>query len=211
MTDVGSIQLVATLVLLTIALVALLYARPTLTRTRGGKALAFIALFVLPVASIYNGFQLHFEATKTTSFCLSCHVMEPYGDSLLLEDVSYLPAGHFQNRRVDRDRACFDCHTQYTLFGDVTAKINGLKHVWVYYTGQTPDPIQLYSPYHNRECLYCHEGARRFEELHEYDMEALVSNEASCMDCHGKAHDVANVDELPKWNDSIGEILEQEP
>lgn len=211
MPELVSAEVVATLVLLTIALVGLVYARPSLTRTRGGKALAFIAVFILPVASMRYGLQLHFESTKTTSFCLSCHVMEPYGESLLVEDESYLPAGHFQNRRVERDYACFTCHTQYTLFGDITAKLNGLQHVWVYYTSQTPDPIELYTPYDNRECLYCHQGARRFEELHEYDMDALVANEASCMDCHGQAHDIANVGELPKWKDSIHEILEGEP
>lgn len=211
MTELRSAELVATLALLTIALVGLIYARPSLVRTRGGKLLAFIALFVLPIASARSGFSLHFEATKSTSFCLSCHVMEPYGETLLLEDESYLPAAHFQNGLVDREHACFTCHTQYTLFGDMAAKINGLKHVWVYYTGQTPDPIELYTPYNNRECLYCHQGGRRFEELHEHDMQTLVANEMTCMECHGSAHDVASVREAPKWKDSIEEILEWQP
>ncbi len=211
MTELVSAELVATLVLLTIGLIVLIYVRPTLTRTQGGKVLVFIALFVLPVASIRSGFRLHFEATKTTSFCLSCHVMEPYGESLLLADESYLPAAHFQNGRIDRDYACFTCHTQYTLFGDMKAKMNGLKHLWVYYTGQTPEQIELYSPYNNRECLYCHVGGRRFEELHEYDMNTLVSNERACMECHGNTHDVASVHGAAKWKDSVQEILEFKP
>lgn len=205
------VELVAILVLLTMALIALIALRPTLTRTPGGKALVFVAFFVFPLASMRAGLNIHFESTKQTSFCLSCHAMEPYGESLLLEDESYLPAAHFQNRRVDRKYACFTCHTQYTLFGDMKAKMNGLKHLWIYYTGQTPDKIELYNPYRNRECLYCHTGSRRFEELHEYDMNELVSNEISCMDCHGKAHDASTAAGAPKWNPSIHEMLEATP
>jgi len=211
MTELVSAELVATLIVLTIGLIGLIYVRPSLTRTQGGKLLAFIALFVLPIATVRNGFRVHFEATKTTSFCLSCHVMEPYGESLLLADETYLPAAHFQNGLVDRDYACFTCHTQYTLFGDMAAKTNGLKHGWVYYPGRTPAQIELYGPYNNRECLYCHQGGRRFEELHEHDMDTLVSNESTCMECHGSSHDVAKVHDAPKWKDSIEEILEWTP
>ncbi len=202
------VELLATLVILTIGLILLIAFKPELTRSQGGKILAFVVLLVLPVASMRAGFRLHFEATKTVSFCLSCHPMEPYGESLLLADESHLPAMHFQNGRVDREHACFSCHTQYTLFGDMRAKMTGLKHLWVHYTGQTPDRIELYSPYLNRECLHCHSGGRRFEELHEHDMASLVNNEISCMDCHGESHDVENVAGAEKWKQSVQEILE---
>lgn len=202
---------VAVLVLLTIGLLVLLAVRPGLMRTPGGQALAVVALLALPIASVRAGFVLHYESTKATSFCLSCHVMEPYGESLLVADETSLPAAHFQNGRVERDRACFTCHTQYTLFGDLNAKLNGLAHMWVYYSGQTPENIQLYSPYANRECLHCHSGARRFEELHADDMSVLVADEIACMDCHGLAHDVANVHAAEKWKPSINELLELRP
>lgn len=211
MLELLSAEVVALLVLVSIGLIALIYTRPGLTRHGGGRILAVIALLVLPLASIRYGLGLHFEATKTTSFCLSCHVMEPYGESLLVAEEDYLPAVHFQNRLVDREHACYACHTQYTLFGDVAAKMNGLKHLWVYYVGEPPEPIELYSPYNNRECLYCHSGMRRFEELHEADMEMLVANEVSCMECHGIAHDVANVDQAPKWKSSMEVVLEETP
>ena len=83
MIEIVSAELVATLVAVTLAVIILIYRRPSLIRTRGGKALAFVAFFILPIVCICHGFRLHFEATKTTSFCLSCHVMEPYGESLL--------------------------------------------------------------------------------------------------------------------------------
>lgn len=211
MTEVLSFEPVAILLLLTIALILLVAAQPSLTRTRGGKALAFVALFALPVASVRAGFNLHYESTKSTSFCLSCHVMEPYGESLLVADETFLPAAHFQNVRMARDKACFTCHTQYTLFGDLNAKMNGLTHLWVYYTGQTPERIELYSPYQNRECLHCHSGARNFEALHVDDMTEFVGNEISCMDCHGTAHDVSAVDGAEKWKPSIEELLGVRP
>ena len=61
------VELVAALVILTMALIALIAIRPTLTRTHGGKLLAFIALFVLPVASTRAGFTLHYAVSVHTS------------------------------------------------------------------------------------------------------------------------------------------------
>lgn len=216
------VELVATLVVVTIGLILLLFLKPGLTRTQGGKLLAVIALFVLPVASLRAGFRLHFEETKTVPFCLSCHSMEVYGDSLLVADETYLPANHFQNGRVDRRTACFDCHTQYTIFGDLKAKMVGLKHLYVHYIGQTPDEIELYTPYLNRECTYCHTGGRRFEVLHDHDMASLANNEISCMECHGgreRVHDVENVPQAEKWIQdpqfrglpTVRELLELKP
>ena len=193
---------------LAIGLVALLVFRPPLARSVGGATLAFAALFLMPLAVTRAGFAVHMATSKQTEYCLSCHVMEPYGESLLLDDDRHLPAGHFQNRRVDREEACFSCHTQYARFGDLRAKMSGLRHLLVYVSGRTPDRISLYNPYQNRECLHCHLGSRNFEELHGYEKEMLVANEESCMSCHGRSHDVHDLDSLPKWRQSISELLE---
>ena len=206
-----SVEFVAILVLAAIFLVVLVSLRPGLATSPGGRLLLFAALFLLPIASIRSGIRVHMQSSKSTEFCMSCHVMEPYGQSLLVDDESFLPAGHFQNRRVDRDVACFTCHTQYTMFGDMKAKINGLRHMVVYYTGQTPDVIELYKPYHNRECLHCHAGARRFEDLHAHDMKELVGNEISCMSCHGQAHEIHNLAGATLWRESLEEALKGGP
>jgi cytochrome c-type protein NapC len=191
--------IVASLLVVTIALIWLVMLRPGLTAARGGKVLAFVAFFVLPGAALWGGYQLHMEHSKSTKFCLSCHVMEPYGKSLLVDDASYVPAAHYQNRRIDRDHACFTCHTNYTLFGDYKAKIGGLRHLWVNYVGTMPAKIALYQPYRNRECLHCHGGARNFLEAHGEDVPSLVSNETSCIDCHDQFHAVDKVATLPAW------------
>ena len=190
---------VGSLLIATIALIALVIVRPGLTAARGGKVLAFVAFFALPAAALWSGYQLHMEHSKSTAFCLSCHVMEPYGQSLLLEDSSFLAASHFQNRRIDRDHACFTCHTNYTMFGDYKAKLNGLRHLWVYYAGTPPEKIALYVPYQNRECLHCHSGARSFVEAHAEDVPSLERNETSCLECHDQIHAVDQVASLAKW------------
>ncbi|MEI9815368.1 MAG: hypothetical protein WDO18_23165 [Acidobacteriota bacterium] len=52
--------------------------------------------------------------------------MEDYGRSLYIDDPSYVPAQHYQNALVPRDHACYTCHTQYTMFGTVQAKLKGV-------------------------------------------------------------------------------------
>ena len=207
MNPLFSAEFVAVVILATIGLIILLLVKPEFAIQRGGAVVLLLALFVLPIASMRAGFDLHWEHSKSTNFCMSCHVMEPYGESLLIADEEYVPAAHFQNRRIKYDRACFQCHSQYTMFGDTKAKLNGLNHLLVYYTGRTPDEIELYQPYHNRECLYCHVGSRHFEAEHEDDMEDLVSNEVSCLDCHDMHHDIEDLDEQELWKPSLEDVL----
>ena len=192
------------LAVVTLGLVAFIALRPGVTSGRGGRILAFFALFVLPVLLTAGGIAAHMSHAKTTEFCVSCHVMEPYGASLLVDDAEWVPANHYQNRRIDRDHACYTCHTDYTMFGDVTAKLRGARHVWVYYFGDEPalGEIELYTPYQNRECLHCHAGARSFEEnpMHSDMLAELTSGETSCLDCHTEMHNVATVAEQAAWD-----------
>lgn len=194
-------QALAALSIASVALIILVVLRPDITVARGGKVLAFLALFIIPVVVTWIGTSSHIEHSKSTSFCLSCHEMTPYGRSLSIEDGAYLPAGHVQNHRVPREQACFTCHTTYTMFGDINAKMQGMKHVFVHYLGTVPEQIELYNPYSNRECLHCHGGARSFEtsEDHIDFREDLGSGEVSCLECHDTVHDIAHLDELEMW------------
>jgi cytochrome c-type protein NapC len=195
---------------LTVGLVLLLGLRARLTRSREGKILAFVVLFILPVISVWGGFSAHMDRATSTGFCLSCHVMTDYGRSLRVDDPSYLPAAHFQNNRVPRDHACYTCHTDYTMFGDVHSKLRGLHHLEVQYLGTIPRPedIKLYQPFNNRECLHCHLGARRFEEAsaHHKTPDLLVtvkSGQRSCMSsgCHDIVHDVGSLKDATFWKE----------
>jgi len=197
-------EVLVAVVLTAIALIALVVLRPSLTAARGGKILAFLAFLVLPILATAMGLSAHIEHSKTTEFCLSCHVMEPYGRSLHVDDAAWLPAQHFQNNRIPRDHACFTCHTNYTMFGDAKAKLRGLRHVYVYYLAGVPEKIQLYEPYNNRECLHCHAGARSFEEsdLHKEMRADLGSNTTSCLECHDAVHNVGELKGKPLWKES---------
>lgn len=82
--------LTTSIFVLSVALIVLLIARPALTANRGGKVLAFLGLFLLPVLCSVIGSSAKMEASKQTTFCLSCHIMEPYGKS---HDVVHNTAG----------------------------------------------------------------------------------------------------------------------
>ena len=201
-----SATLVGALVVLAAALAIVLAVRPSITNGAGGRVFAFAALFLVPVLAGMTGLSEHVEKSKQTEFCLSCHVMEPYGKSLHIDERGHIPAVHFQNHLVPADRACFTCHTTYTLFGDYNAKLHGLRHVYVQYLGTIPTHIKLYEPYNNRECLHCHLGARSFEEgaTHNVDpatLPAVKANKLSCVSggCHETVHDVAHLGKMTFW------------
>ena len=190
---------------LSAGLILLLVLRPALTTSRDGKILAFVALFALPILCSFVGTSAQLERSKQTTFCLSCHIMEPYGRSLHVDDAHYVPAAHFQNHRIPVEQACYTCHEDYVLYGGIRAKWRGLHHVYVQYLGTPMNPIHLYVPYNNRECLHCHLGARSFEEspTHTALHADLVSNQMSCLTsgCHDMVHNVAGLDKVKFWNE----------
>lgn len=196
-------------IVISLVLVILFVLWPGMTATRGGKILAFVALFIFPLLAGGMGALTHLEKSKQTEFCLSCHVMQDYGKSLRLDDRSFIPAVHYQNHLVPRDQACFTCHTDYTMYGDLRAKMRGLKHVYVNYLGKVPPQIKLYTPYNNRECLHCHLGARSFEEgaTHLQDSKTLPdvkTNRLSCLTngCHNNVHNVNQLKDAKFWQES---------
>ena len=206
MTLPGPATLVYAALIVTAGLVAIVAVRPAVTATRGGKIFAFVALFLLPVMSIFAAGFEHVERTKRTSFCLSCHIMEPYGKSLYVDNPQYVPAAHFQNHRIPVDEACYTCHTDYALYGGVHAKLRGLRHIYIQYLGTppAPDKIKLYTPYNNRECLHCHLGARSFQSnaVHMAILDSLKSNEMSCVTsgCHDTVHNIDSLSKAKFWS-----------
>ena len=190
-------------------LIGVFVSRPGATATRGGKIIAFLLLFLLPILCAAMGLSSELERSKSTAFCLSCHTMEAFGRSLYVDDPVHLAAAHFQNHRVPADDACYTCHTDYAMFGNFKVKLHGLRHVYIYYFTKPPAPenIKLYEPFNNRECLHCHAGARSFEEgaVHNADpelMPAVKANKVSCISsgCHEVVHNVAQLNQMKFWN-----------
>ena len=186
-------------------------ARTDLTRSRPGRLLALVALLILPVIVTWTGFREHMTRATSTRFCLSCHVMQDFGKSLYIDNPDYIPASHFQNKRIPQDHACYACHTEYTMFGGFKAKMRGVQHMWVQYVWGAPPAtaVKLYEPFPNGECLHCHLGARRFEEgsVHKMVPNLLVEVKAgqkSCVSsgCHDRIHEVASLKDAKFWKEN---------
>jgi cytochrome c-type protein NapC len=166
-----------------------------------GRIVLLVGLVVLPLALSAGNISYGFHQSSTTTFCLSCHEMQRYGKSLFVDSRQALAAVHYQNRLVDRETVCYSCHKDYAMFGDVKAKLNGLRHVWAHYVAGVPNKIELYQPYPNSNCLHCHDDMRRFAEgpAHKAVLSALYAGTTSCLSCHRVAHDMGKVDANDFW------------
>jgi len=130
--------------------------------------------------------------------------MQRYGRSLFADNRHALSAAHYQNRLIDRDQSCYSCHKDYALFGDVKAKLYGLRHVYVHYLGKIPEKIALYDKFKSANCLHCHDDSRRFQEqpVHRAVWADINSGAQPCLGCHNVAHDMKSVDANQLWQAS---------
>jgi cytochrome c-type protein NapC len=190
-------------IILSIVLASIFLVRPSVTIGAGWKILAFIGLSVLPALCIVGGMNTHMQRSEQRQFCISCHAMVPYGQSLYVDDPKHIPAQHFQNHRVPPDMACYTCHADYTIYGPLKDKMAGLTRIYMQYVSKPPNPITIAGGFKNAQCLHCHLGARSFEEnpIHTAIRDSLVSNQMSCLTsgCHDTAHDVANLSHEKFW------------
>ncbi len=169
------------------------------------RRLALVVLLLagvaLPLGASATGVFVGVKRSSRTSFCVECHEMTAYGQSLFVDNPDALSAVHYQKRLISRDETCFACHTDYAMFGDVKAKLNGLLHVWVHYAGEAEAPLKLYQPYPNHNCLHCHDDARSFMEVddHQTELAKLRDDTTSCLSCHEVGHDLAGVTTKNFW------------
>jgi cytochrome c-type protein NapC len=186
-------------VLLLVAFIA--HAAGHLTTHRMGRLVLLAGLALLPLVVTGAGVATGMSQSSHTSFCMSCHEMEPYGRSLFVDNPNSLAAIHYQKRLINRDSTCYSCHTDYALFGNAKAKLNGLRHVWVHYFGMVPARPKLYQPYPNYNCLHCHDDARAYLEKgpHLALRAELQSGSRSCLTCHAVAHDLDGVKAENFW------------
>ena len=185
-----------------IAIVAMLFfGAGALASQTVGRLVLLVGLVALPLLLSVGNISYGVHESSTTRFCLSCHEMQRHGRSLFVDSKQALAAVHYQNRLVDREAVCYACHKDYAMFGDVKAKLNGLRHVWAHYVTGVPKKITLYQPYPNSNCLHCHDDARRFVEgvAHRPLLGALYAGTTSCLSCHQVAHDMAKVDADDLW------------
>lgn len=162
--------------------------RHTDTATRWLLLIAFLILSPLAYAL---SFGLAVNGSKPVAFCNSCHVMNAYVDDLENPDSEHLAALHFQYRWI-ADHQCYTCHSDYGLFGDVEAKLAGLRHIWFYYVAGYETPLKIRGTYDNERCLYCHGPVKSYRELpqHRKNEMAIDTSEMSCIGgkCHVTPH-----------------------
>ena len=200
----ATIGVLVALIGLTAALAAAFLVHPSFTAGATGKILAFVGLCVLPALCVDAGMSFHTQRSEQTSYCISCHTMASHGASLHLEDARFIPAQHYQNDLVPADKACYTCHTDYTIYGPWKSRLEGLKFIYMEYLGTPPKTIHLDGQYNNRQCLHCHEGTRDFED-HLRSMAplaAMETNRVSCLSsgCHDMVHNAGQVGRLKMWN-----------
>lgn len=167
--------------------------------TAVSKALLFGAILVIPVVVVFLATAHGMQESMSVEACGSCHVMESHVADLRNPKSVSLAATHYKNRYIQGDQ-CYTCHSDYGMFGTVSAKLAGLGHVYYNMTGKYPAPIKIRKPYSNLRCLSCHGGAQNFLAKHEKDeIPRLMTGKDSCLDCHGPAHhaDEATL-EVPK-------------
>jgi cytochrome c-type protein NapC len=163
------------------------------------KILLLLGLGAFPIATAGTGNLVGFEQTKTRGFCSGCHVMEPYTEDAADPTSLTLAARHSRNPMFGGE-SCYACHADYGMFGAVTTKLNGLRHVYAYYTeyrGLSHDEamprLHTYEPYQNGTCMQCHSTRipiwERVSE-HAALTDEVRSGEVSCASagCHGPVH-----------------------
>jgi cytochrome c-type protein NapC len=169
--------------------------RPPLGRFT--KVLLLFGLGVMPIGVALTGNVAGFEYTLKREFCSSCHVMLPYAEDAADPKSNSLAAIHSRNASFGGE-SCYTCHADYKIFGAMTTKLNGLKHLYYYITeyadsgpyGEKGPRIHLYKPFKNGSCTRCHSTTAPnwlSREEHSGMVEDLRTDAASCIDCHGGA------------------------
>jgi cytochrome c-type protein NapC len=177
-------------------LVWYLVKRPPLGRTT--KVLLLLGLGLLPVLVALSGNIAGYEYTLKRPFCGSCHVMGPYLRDAEDPSSNSLAAVHSRNHRFGEE-SCYNCHADYKMFGAITTKLNGMRHLYMYITefantgpdGEGGPPIHIYKPFSNNTCMQCHSTKlASWMEKHP-DPDSIRSGDMRCIDCHDVVHPLA--------------------
>jgi cytochrome c-type protein NapC len=174
-------------------LVWYLVRRPPLGRFT--KVMLLFGLGVMPLGVALTGNIAGFEYTLKRQFCGSCHVMLPYTQDAEDPTSNSLAAIHSRNHAFGEE-SCYTCHADYQMFGTMTTKVNGLRHLYYYITeyantgpyGEGGPKIHMYKAFQNGMCTRCHstEAPNWLKnEEHAGMLEDLRKGDAKCVDCHG--------------------------
>ncbi len=113
---------------------------------------------------------------------------------MLLFGLGVMPIGVALTGNIAGE-SCYNCHADYQLFGTMTTKVNGLKHLFYYLTeyantgpyGEGGKPIHMYKGFQNGMCTRCHSTtAPRWlaNQDHAGMLDDIRKGDAKCVDCH---------------------------
>jgi cytochrome c nitrite reductase small subunit len=156
----------------------------------GRKWLYFISMFMLPGFIMFGGSYFALEEFKEVDSCMSCHQMHVFGIDMMNNPESQtLAAKHYRNKWIN-EYQCYSCHTGYGVTGTVQSKMDGLRHLYGKVTGDYIRPIRFRGEFPNANCLGCHIGGEKYEkvQLHRTLHERILTDDISCMRCHGNIH-----------------------
>ena len=171
--------------------------RPTLTHAT--KVWLLLGIGILPLTTAMTGNVAGYEATKSRRFCGSCHVMTPYQTDSEDPKSTTLAARHGKNELFGKEN-CYACHADYGMFGTVTTKLGGLRHVYEYTLHyhsmsleEAREKIHIRKPFQNTTCMHCHSTqgpAFMMVKDHKSILFQVRSGSVSCASegCHGPAH-----------------------
>jgi cytochrome c-type protein NapC len=174
-------------------LVWYLIRRPPLGRMT--KVMLLFGLGIMPLGVALTGNIAGFEYTLKRDFCGSCHVMLPYTEDAADPSSTSLAAIHSRNYSFGKE-SCYTCHADYQMFGAMTTKVNGLKHMLYYVTeyantgpyGEGGKPIHMYKAFDNAMCTRCHSTTAPgwlSNDDHGGMIDDIRAGDAKCVDCHG--------------------------
>lgn len=187
----------ATTALAAVLLLWFLIKRPKINRAT--KVVLLFGIGVLPIATAANGNIAGYHAMKTRQFCGSCHVMTPYANDSADPTSLGLAARHARNEAFGAEN-CYTCHADYGMFGTITTKLGGLRHVY-HYTLTFHDlpleealpQIHIRRPFPNATCIRCHSTNNPLWNQigdHASTLAEVRAGTVSCASagCHGPAH-----------------------
>jgi cytochrome c-type protein NapC len=172
--------------------------------TRSLKVLLLFAIGLLPIATAATGNIAGYHATKTTEFCGSCHVMTPYAHDSWDPNSPSLAARHARNEAFGHEN-CYACHADYGMFGTITTKLGGMRHVYEYLfhfrtadINDFYDKVDIRRPFQNATCMRCHSTENPTWNAvpeHASTLDRVRAGAVSCASegCHGPAHPFSKI------------------
>jgi cytochrome c-type protein NapC len=205
----------ATTVIAAVLLGWFLFKRPALNRAT--KIVLLFGIGILPLITATSGNVAGYHAMKTRTFCGSCHVMTPYADDAADPTSLTLAARHGRNKAFGAEN-CYTCHADYGMFGTITTKLGGLRHVYEYTLNfhqltleEALPRIRIRKPFPNSTCIRCHSTENPLWQQvgdHASTLTEVRADKLSCASagCHGPPHPFGK---LPEERARAGTLLDR--